>query len=43
MENVFLIILTLAALYYIYKTTFKNSGCNCGSKECPTKKGKDIE
>jgi len=38
MENAFLIIITLSALYYVYKTTFKNSGCNCGTKECPTKK-----
>ncbi|MGP2657864.1 FeoB-associated Cys-rich membrane protein [Malaciobacter sp. WC5094] len=43
METVFLIILTLFALYYIYKTTFKNSGCNCGSNDCPSKKGKEIE
>lgn len=37
MENIFLIIITLFAIYYIYTKTFKNSGCNCGTKDCPTK------
>ncbi len=38
MENIFLIIITLFAAYYLYKKTFKNSGCNCGSKDCGIKK-----
>ncbi len=43
MENIFLITITLFALYYIYKTTFKNNSCNCGSKKCPTKKNTTNE
>ncbi|RXK11696.1 FeoB-associated Cys-rich membrane protein [Halarcobacter mediterraneus] len=38
MEELFLVILTIFALYYLYKKTFKNSGCNCGSADCSSKK-----
>lgn len=38
MEEFFLILLTIFALYYLYKKTFKNSGCNCGSADCSSKK-----
>lgn len=34
MENLFLLIITLAALFYLYKKVFKNSGCNCGKGSC---------
>lgn len=40
MENFILIIITLLAIYYIYSSTFKNKGCNCGTKSCPTNKDK---
>lgn len=41
MEDFFLIIIAIFALYYIYKTIFKNRGCNCGSNNCQTKKDKN--
>lgn len=34
MENLFLLIITLAALFYLYKKVFKSSGCNCGKDSC---------
>lgn len=30
MENVFLILITIGAIFYLYKKMFKNNGCNCG-------------
>ncbi|WP_320034204.1 FeoB-associated Cys-rich membrane protein [Campylobacterota bacterium DY0563] len=38
MEEVFLILIALFSAYYFYKKTFKNNGCNCGSKDCPSEK-----
>lgn len=32
MENIFLILITIGAIFYLYKKVFKNSGCNCGNK-----------
>ncbi|RXK07851.1 FeoB-associated Cys-rich membrane protein [Halarcobacter bivalviorum] len=38
MENLFIIIIALLAAFYLFNKIFKNSGCNCGSKDCGTKK-----
>ena len=39
MENAFLIIITLAAGFYLYRKIFKNSGCGCSDGgSCKTKK-----
>ncbi|RXJ62043.1 FeoB-associated Cys-rich membrane protein [Halarcobacter anaerophilus] len=38
MENFILVIIALLALYYIFKKTFKSGGCNCGDKNCSSKK-----
>jgi len=42
MENLFLAILTLGAIYYIYNTTFKNMDCKCNNKQCKKKKTNEI-
>ncbi|WP_323669496.1 FeoB-associated Cys-rich membrane protein [Aliarcobacter butzleri] len=34
MENIILSIITLGALFYLYKKIFKNNGCNCGKGYC---------
>ena len=34
MENIILSIITLGALFYLYKKIFKNNGCNCGKGSC---------
>ncbi|MGE4461314.1 MAG: FeoB-associated Cys-rich membrane protein [Arcobacter sp.] len=34
MENLFLLIITLAALFYLYKKVFSNNSCNCGKDSC---------
>lgn len=36
MENFFLLLITFAALFYLYKKVFKSSGCNCGKGSCKT-------
>ena len=33
MENIFLIIIAIAATYYLYRKLFKSGGCNCGSNK----------
>lgn len=38
MEDFLLIIIALAAAYYIYRKTFKTGGCNCGKSNCSSKK-----
>ncbi|MGB6328419.1 MAG: FeoB-associated Cys-rich membrane protein [Halarcobacter sp.] len=43
MEDILLIIVALFAVYYVYRTIFKNDACNCGSKKCPTSKNKKNE
>lgn len=30
LENIFLGLITLGAIYYLYRTLFKNKGCGCG-------------
>ncbi len=40
MENFFLTILTLGAIYYIYNTTIKSMDCKCSSKQCDNKRNK---
>jgi hypothetical protein len=38
LENIVLVVVTLGALYYLYRVTFKSKGgCNCG---CSDAKGK---
>ncbi len=39
MEEIFLLIITGAAAFYLYKKLFKSGGCNCGdkSKSCGKK------
>ncbi|CAM3391054.1 FeoB-associated Cys-rich membrane protein [Arcobacter aquimarinus] len=32
MENIFLGIITVAALFYLYTKLFKNKGCGCGKE-----------
>ncbi len=32
METAFIILITLGAIYYFYRQTFVNKGCNCGTK-----------
>ncbi|PKI81557.1 FeoB-associated Cys-rich membrane protein [Malaciobacter halophilus] len=41
MDKIFLIIITLIAIFYIYYTISKNKGCNCGKKNCGIKKDKN--
>ncbi|MCK9162318.1 MAG: FeoB-associated Cys-rich membrane protein [Arcobacteraceae bacterium] len=39
LENVFIGIVFIWAIYFIYKSLFKSGGCNCGSKNsCKSKK-----
>ena len=39
MENAFLIIITLAAGFYLYRKIFKSGGCGCSDGgSCKTKK-----
>ncbi|QKF81298.1 FeoB-associated Cys-rich membrane protein [Halarcobacter ebronensis] len=38
MEDFILLIIALLALFYIYKKLFKSGSCNCGSKNCSSKK-----
>jgi hypothetical protein len=38
LENIALIVIALGAVYYIYRSTFKSKGCNCGKDNCSVKK-----
>ncbi|WP_404318155.1 FeoB-associated Cys-rich membrane protein [Malaciobacter canalis] len=38
MDKIFLIVITLFAIFYIYHSISKNKGCNCGKKSCGIKK-----
>lgn len=33
-EKIGLVLITLGAVYYIYRATFKSKGCNCGKEDC---------
>ncbi|MEJ2437258.1 MAG: FeoB-associated Cys-rich membrane protein [Sulfurovaceae bacterium] len=34
-EKIFLVVVTIAAVYYIYRKLFKSGGgCNCGDGSC---------
>ncbi|MBN2769005.1 MAG: FeoB-associated Cys-rich membrane protein [Campylobacterales bacterium] len=37
-EKIFLVVITIVAIYYIYKRLFKSGGCNCGDGGCKNKK-----
>ncbi|AFL68904.1 FeoB-associated Cys-rich membrane protein [Sulfurospirillum barnesii] len=37
-ENILLGLITLGAVYYLYRTLFKNKGCGCGKDSCSGKK-----
>lgn len=37
-EKIFLVVVTIAAVYYIYRKFFKSAGCNCGDGSCKNKK-----
>lgn len=36
MQLLILLVLFVAALYYLYRKLIKNRGCNCNSKSCCT-------
>ncbi|MBN2793687.1 MAG: hypothetical protein JXQ81_14335 [Desulfuromonadales bacterium] len=36
MQQIILLALFVAALYYLYRKLIKNRGCNCSSKSCCT-------
>ncbi|ACZ12566.1 hypothetical protein [Sulfurospirillum deleyianum] len=38
LENIFLGLVTLGAIYYLYRTLFKTKGCGCGKDSCNVKK-----
>ncbi|NCD10969.1 MAG: FeoB-associated Cys-rich membrane protein [Epsilonproteobacteria bacterium] len=38
LENIFLGVITLGALYYLYRILFKTKGCGCGKDGCNVKK-----
>ncbi len=42
MDDIFLIIITIIAIYYIYIKLFKSS-CNCGKVDCKLYKNKDLK
>lgn len=31
MEEVFIVVIALAAAYFLYRKMFKSNGCNCGN------------
>jgi len=43
MENLFLVIIALAASYYLYVKIYKNKGCNCGDGSCCDDKKETIK
>ena len=38
LEKLGLIVITLGAVYYIYRSLVKEKGCNCGKDDCCDRK-----